>query len=350
MVAPTSARLQDPGPEQRRQDESSPLRERVHADDVTGSAFVDPERSAFGAERSPLVTRDKSQREDDLAFECDKPPVRSEHLTPEGFLFWKQSMKVCRKPYLQSKASRGDRKQITAFTDKARRNLRFKALNAKQPLISQFCLTYHNIVPKDGRETKSHLNRFLNKFRRMWPDSVYLWVLEFQGRGVAHYHVFLSLPVTRENHRKLADMWADVVDPSNDQLRKFHLHSRNFINWDMGSGRYLTKYLDKARQKDVPENFANVGRFWGTSRGIVGDPVHVTAKSIIEGFTGKVEQPVKLITRWLGKLHEKQTRGFSRLRRTPNGYTIMQGGKTAFLQILEYFQGLPNLAEPASPF
>lgn len=56
MVAPTSARLRNPDSEQRRQDESAPLREGVHADDVTGSAFMDPERSDFGAERSPLVT------------------------------------------------------------------------------------------------------------------------------------------------------------------------------------------------------------------------------------------------------------------------------------------------------
>ena len=32
---------------------------------------------------------------------------------------------------------------------------------------------------------------------------------------------------------------------------------------------YMAKYMDKAEQKEVPENYKNVGRFWGASRLII---------------------------------------------------------------------------------
>ena len=35
-----------------------------------------------------------------------------------------------------------------------------------------------------------------------------------------------------------------------------------------GARNYAVKYAQKCRQKEVPENYENVGRFWGHSRGI----------------------------------------------------------------------------------
>ena len=174
---------------------------------------VDLDRAAEPDDGTLLVTRHKSQR------------IRSEHLTPEGFLIYKESIRVLRKPYQQSKPSRGDRREIVEFSDKAKRNLRFNALNSRAPLISHFCLTYHDCTPADGRDTKKHLNRFLNKLRRRFPGVCYLWVLEFQKRGTPHYHVFLSLECTKPLHRELATMWAEIVDPGNNSLLKFHLHA-----------------------------------------------------------------------------------------------------------------------------
>ena len=307
-------------------------------------------RSSFNpekeAEQAELVFKAKSQH-------C---PNRSDHITPVGFYFWKKSVKVVREPFLKCKPPKGTRKKISSFSNKAKRKLRFTALNATQGLTCQFCLTYHNFYPSDGVQVKSHMNRFLNKFRRKFQGYSYLWILEFQSRGVPHFHFFSSLPVTDPNRMILAAMWADIVDPGNEALRKFHEHPKNFIQWDMGNGQYLCKYLDKEAQKHVPEKFDNVGRFWGASRGLVGLPQEVRSHYVQKHLSSKVDQPVKVITRWLGKWHENKvkqaTKGkfSSNVRTTPYGYTIADGGKGIFLQIIEYLAGLPNLKGPAVPF
>jgi hypothetical protein len=151
-------------------------------------------------------------------------------------------------------------------------------------------------------------------------------------------------------------MWADIVDPDDHILRDWHKNPRNFIDWDMGNGQYLCKYLDKEAQKAVPEEFHNVGRFWGCTRGIVAIPTEVRDKYITEHLAAKVDQPVKVITRWLAKWHENKVKraskgkSHSKIRRTPNSYTIANGAKQVFLQIIEYMSGLPNIPGGPLPF
>jgi|GEM_PF-1901949 len=256
MVAPTSARLQDPGPEQRRQDESSPLRERVHADDVTGSAFVDPERSAFGAERSPLVSSPISQK-----------PL------PETIELYQQTIRVKRIFYgrIPVAPNRKDT-ELQGFSDKSRGRLRFVAANAGHHLISQFCLTYHNLWPIDGREFKRQTNLFLTRVRQHFKGVRYLWVGEFQRRGCPHLHFYSSIPVTPENHEFLARTWHSIADPNSTDHLIWHRHPSTFIPWEMFTGSYLCKYLDKQHQKAIPEGFRCFGRWWGNSRKLVEDP------------------------------------------------------------------------------
>lgn len=241
------------------------------------------------------------------------------------------------------------RTEIFQFSENSRRRLRFAALNAWPKLISQFCLTYHEHFPSDGKELKRQLHNFLKVFRKRYPGTVYLWILEFQRRGAPHFHLFLPFSPSPEVGRELAAIWLRVSGQSDDQQAvAFHEHSRNFITWDMGNGSYICKYIEKSRQKDVPDNFVNVGRFWGASRGLVPMPIDVdfdsfaSAHDLRDEKTGECSDAVILAARWLGKWYERQTpKKYRKFRRNfrkmamKTGWTLATGA-AAFKQIEKF--------------
>lgn len=162
--------------------------------------------------------------------------------------------------------------KINSFSKRSRSKIQRKAANCWPLLISQFCLTYGRFnVPNSGRASKKHLDNWLHRLRRLTNNCAYLWILEFQGRGAAHYHVFLSIPVSKEMQSKLTQAWIEVTGAEGQDIanmRKVHQSKKNWIPWDMKKGGYLTKYLSKSSQKEVPESFQDVGRFWATSRNL----------------------------------------------------------------------------------
>lgn len=269
---------------------------------------------------------------------------------PEAFLVYPQAVKIVRTGYGQSTdTTPPERTEIQGFSDHSRRRLRFLAGNSVIPLISQFCLTYHRTTP-DGRTVKRHLNAWLTRLRRRFPGVHYLWVLEFQTRGVPHFHVWLSLPHhMRGLHRELAESWHKIAEPDSPEHLAFHLHHKNFIAWDMRSPGYLCKYLDKQSQKAIPDGFTGCGRFWGNSRGLLATPEKFTPADLehltpetVNHDTGEVSQvpAAGLILRTLGKLHERKLKRSpwrSRARTSQTSYTLHTSAP-AFRQLLAYYR------------
>ena len=242
--------------------------------------------------------------------------------------------------------------QIQSFSSKSRGRLRTYASESREFLCSQFCCTYHNYWPINGRVFKQHLNAFLTAARRAFPSLRYLWVAEFQTRGAPHAHVFLELPATDANRFKLAVIWCRIVDLTDRQLLAFHSHTSNMCAWTMGSGSYLCKYLDKQHQKAIPEGFHSFGRWWGNSRGLVPPRKMTTVEEIYERFpqvnekTGEISDidPVKFLVRTLGRYHEKINRR-SWFRRTNRSSTILTGA-AIYEQTLCYLQKLHDAPLP----
>ena len=235
---------------------------------------------------------------------------------------------------------------ISGFSSKSRSRLRFTAINSPQKFISQFGLTYHNEWSTDGRECKKHLDTWLKTVRRIYPDISYLWIMEFQSRNAPHFHVFFDVPPDETNRKKLAEAWCRITSPDDEQALKFHMHSKNWIDWDMGSAQYLAKYLDKESQKHIPEGYKNFGRFWGNSRNSKPVPLPMELEnledlSVVDEETGEIYGGSTTILRWLGRLAEKQTKGYSQFRkRVAHGsYTMLQGSD-AYTQIENYFSQL----------
>lgn len=198
-----------------------------------------------------------------------------------------------------SQHERAPREAIFEFSASSRKNLLKTCRNSGHHIRSQFCLTFHENWPADGKELKRQMHVFLVLLARHYPGCHYLWVLEFQARTAPHFHLFTDLEPTSENQRFLAQTWVTVSGQLDDEVcLAWHLHENNFFAWTMVNGSYVSKYAEKAEQKDVPENFHNVGRFWGSSRNMVPryyvvDPVEAEDPEI----AGKIEQAVRSITK-----------------------------------------------------
>jgi len=219
-------------------------------------------RRAMGSESVPLVSNSKSHP--------TLPPWKYVPTEPSWcYQVFRKDVYVCRHfpatPPPENPPS--VRAAIYEFSDKSRANLDHICCNSGHLIKSQFCLTYHDQNPTDGIEVKRHLDRWLKALRRRLPCVGYLWVLEFQKRGVPHYHVWLTAPPDAALQRKMARSWVKITKGTEEQYKRHCLPS-NWCPWDMQNGVYAKKYAIKQVQKDVPPEFQNVGRFWGSSRSL----------------------------------------------------------------------------------
>jgi len=132
-------------------------------------------------------------------------------------------------------------------------------------------LTYPGFYPSNGATVKEHLRRFLQELKRehLRREDVpretkhsSFWFLEFQNRGAPHFHIFTTWAPDKE---WVASRWYDIV--ASDDVRHLHAGTRTeyLRNGRAGAISYASKYAAKLDQKVVPENYENVGRFWGVS-------------------------------------------------------------------------------------
>ena len=122
-------------------------------------------------------------------------------------------------------------------------------------------LTYPGQFPFDGRKVKRDVHVLIMWLKRQGVSDIF-WGLEFQKRGAPHINFLLSSRVDKE---KLSKKWFEIVGSGDAR----HLVSGTTIESIKNKERlptYVVGYTYKRDQKDVPENFENVGRFWGCTR------------------------------------------------------------------------------------
>lgn len=173
------------------------------------------------------------------------------------------------------------RSNITELSVNSRNRLAFVASNADCRWKSMITLTYGAQFPDNGRDSKRDLNAFLTALRRTMDKGLkYLWFLEFQKRGAPHYHVLLNVCHDNDVVQRLIDVWVNIVsgyvsrETDIESIEKFNRYRNGLEFWqnaksERGLSHYAVKYATKPEQKDVPKQYANVGRFWGCSRGLV---------------------------------------------------------------------------------
>jgi hypothetical protein len=176
---------------------------------------------------------------------------------------------------LRFSSSPGLRGGVTDFRLASKRRLAWIYMQGDWQ--SMLTLTYHNDFPVDFSESKRQLNTVLQYLRDHFVK--YLWVVEWQKRGVPHYHIWMDkrfddVPVWEDtglkSWRGIALSWLKVTKQDNDQAAvEFALHQRCYTDWNVDIRvNYAKKYASKNLQKALPEGIKTFGRWWGCSRNL----------------------------------------------------------------------------------
>lgn len=202
---------------------------------------------------------------------------------------YKAGCKLIRDNLLQSSPSpteRIGRSKIEFLSTRSLSKLAFTVFNTNVTFRSIVTLTYGVNFPIDGVQTRKDRNKFLTAMKRWFPELSYLWVLEFQERDAPHFHILLDRAVGGQKEREgMARIWSRIAEREDLQYTSLrdlkarmsrgavyavHEHSKAWENIRKrdGAKRYIAKYALKPRQKIVPTEYGNCGRFWGASRDV----------------------------------------------------------------------------------
>jgi hypothetical protein len=162
---------------------------------------------------------------------------------------------------------------ISGLSRASSRRLEFIAANLAIPMGWMITLTYRE-NPRQGetdearnyrvaKRSKSDLNRFLTCLRN--EIGGYVWVQEFQERGVVHYHVLCEREVTEQRVRLV---WCRAIGALDDNAALSHGVRVEAVTSPTGARSYVGRYFGKQRQKQLPNGVSGAGRWWGRSRGL----------------------------------------------------------------------------------
>lgn len=198
----------------------------------------------------------------------------------------------------ETKKIRGIRKQITQLTKASIKRLKLHLRNVKAGYNQFLTLTYPGI-PTDGREVKYHWQRM-----RQWLQkngvSDGTWFMEFQKRGSPHFHAVIK-GNDSITPRRVAAAWCRIIkEPLNSNCFKVHAGTAKGgkpcvepIRKPHAISYYATKYATKPEQKEVPEQYQNVGRFWGVWGSLRPEKTHIWGR----GFNA-VNAARELLREW----------------------------------------------------
>ena len=166
---------------------------------------------------------------------------------------------------LRGPSSLTGRKSISGFTGRSKSRLAAYLRDAFADYRYMGTLTYPARYPNFGPEAKGHLDSYLKwhlaAMRRLADDSfrqAICWFLEFQRRGAPHFHLFYTEHV---DWSSAAKKWADVIEQPD--CWRTSTRYETLRSGRGGTVSYARKYAAKQHQKDVPDGFRHVGRFWG---------------------------------------------------------------------------------------
>jgi len=207
-------------------------------------------------------------------------PIVSVLHSPQGIILKRESTTG----YVKQPS--GKRGKIKSLSPRALKRLAFTVFTSQIQFKSILTLTYSSNSPTRGITTKKHLNSILIAMKREFGAYSYLWWLEFTKKGRPHYHLLTTLPApSKEMLEAFGRMWANVtvnLDCHEVGLweKVYKVHSFQAIPgstkkqaWEgirkqNGAKWYILKYASKFEQKETPNGFSDVGRFFGASRDV----------------------------------------------------------------------------------
>jgi hypothetical protein len=163
-------------------------------------------------------------------------------------------------------------------------------------------------IEVDGKMFKTLLDGFLVLLQREYqatPEWSALWFLEFQKRGSPHAHVLLTSRAEKSwVSRTWAGLWSRRVAEVEctgvlEARERMRAASTRVEKLRVPATRYAAKYGSKMEQKEVPEDYHGVGRFWGVRglRKLLEPDIRLVELPEVHG---KTIWTSRLISFWLG--------------------------------------------------
>ena len=150
---------------------------------------------------------------------------------------------------------------IKDFSRKSRKRLMdyMATLNVPAKGMTMITLTYPREYPSPSI-AKAHLDAFLKRIKRQFPDAAGFWRLEFQKRGAPHFHLLMvNLPYWDKS--EVAAAWGDVIHVDFVVTRIEHIRSKRGCYWYMS--KYVCKSDDTVDLTTGHNSPLPVGRVWG---------------------------------------------------------------------------------------
>jgi hypothetical protein len=147
----------------------------------------------------------------------------------------------------------GRRGRILRFSRQARARMVEHVNMYKRQVVGRavfITLTYPGTYPA-AREAKRHLDNFVKRLLRRFPDAGGVWRLEWQERGAPHFHL-LIFGVGYIPWQWTAQAWYEVCGQLSEEHRKAGTETRRARSRRQAL-YYLSKYLAKTTQDKEAE-------------------------------------------------------------------------------------------------
>jgi hypothetical protein len=170
----------------------------------------------------------------------------------------------------------GKRGTVKSFSRASRSRLMSlmgKIVKHAMPLF--VTLTYPGGDENDYKNYKHDLRMFLQSMRRKFSDAAVIWKLEFQQRGVAHYHLFVWGLDENIALDWVAHEWHRLVGRADPNHLKWHLGLlgrgnvpcvQKIRTWQgvvHYAGKYMSKLQTTTEGKEEKKFDVPSGRYWG---------------------------------------------------------------------------------------
>lgn len=169
----------------------------------------------------------------------------------------------------EAKCSGGLRSRITRFSYASRQRL-ISACRNREDFNGFITLTYPDEkyaetatggnFMESGKVVKEHLRRFRQWLTRREIGGI--WFLEFQRRGAPHFHLVTTKSLSPDQEKSAKKYWAKLVGSECSHHAEMGVNAQ-IMRKAHAAGAYAAKYSAKDEQKQVPEHYQDVGRFWG---------------------------------------------------------------------------------------
>lgn len=212
------------------------------------------------------VPPDRSGAED--GRNAEKRGLSTCHNSPQITIFSGASFLKVTKPSVKTETAEKDeseekqkakRGKVSEFTKKSRlRLMRELSKVRRDRLPVLITLTYPGEYSDDPKTWKRHLDNFIKRMARKFPNIAGVWKLEPQKCGAPHYHMLVWGAGYVELLAWVSKAWYEVV--KSGDIRHLHAGTRvERVKSQQGVMFYASKYLGK----EVLAEWGHAGRWWG---------------------------------------------------------------------------------------